>query len=136
MATSAAGECFPAQRPALIGGSRERKTLRLVAQYADACNLFASSPAEVSHKLEVLRRHCDDETTIRKTILYVGGALASGDGDRFVAEMAEYSRVGIDTKVAIMPIDGRPDVWLEERLGPLAARCRRPRVVALSRTLG
>ena len=43
----------------LIGGSGERKTLRLVAQYADACNLFGDAD-EVAHKLDVLRRHCDD----------------------------------------------------------------------------
>ena len=42
----------------LVGGGGERKTLRLVAQYADACNLFASP--EVGHKLDVLRGHCDD----------------------------------------------------------------------------
>ena len=42
----------------MIGGGGERKTLRLVAQYADACNLFAGPQA--AHKLDVLRRHCDD----------------------------------------------------------------------------
>jgi F420-dependent oxidoreductase-like protein len=42
----------------MIGGSGERKTLRMVAQYADACNVFPSP--EAGHKLEVLRRHCDD----------------------------------------------------------------------------
>src|SRR5207248_490971 len=41
----------------LIGGSGERKTLRLVAQYADACNIFGG-PDEIAHKLDVLRRHC------------------------------------------------------------------------------
>ncbi|MDQ3410750.1 MAG: LLM class F420-dependent oxidoreductase [Chloroflexota bacterium] len=47
--------------PILIGGSGEKKTLRLVARYADACNLFAMDLAEVRHKLEVLRQHCETE---------------------------------------------------------------------------
>src|SRR6266700_2063270 len=45
--------------PILIGGGGEKKTLALVARYADACNLFGSSPADVAHKLAVLRSHCD-----------------------------------------------------------------------------
>src|SRR5215510_14838057 len=43
----------------LVGGSGERKTLRLVAQYADACNI-SGDPETLAHKLDVLRRHCDD----------------------------------------------------------------------------
>jgi F420-dependent oxidoreductase-like protein len=58
--------------PILIGGGGEKKTLRLVAQYADACNLFGS--ADVAHKLDVLRSHCEDVgrdyDTIEKTVLY------------------------------------------------------------------
>jgi F420-dependent oxidoreductase-like protein len=46
--------------PVLIGGGGEQKTLRLVAQYADACNLFAHDPGALQHKLEVLREHCDE----------------------------------------------------------------------------
>jgi F420-dependent oxidoreductase-like protein len=53
----------PVQRPhppILIGGVGERKTLRLVAQYAQATDMFISDPAEFRHKLDVLRRHCDN----------------------------------------------------------------------------
>jgi F420-dependent oxidoreductase-like protein len=47
--------------PIMVGGMGEKKTLRLVAQYADACNLFAYGGAgTIRHKLEVLRRHCED----------------------------------------------------------------------------
>ena len=56
--------------PILIGGSGERKTLRLVARYADACNLFDTP--ELAHKLDVLREHCAAEgrdfTAIEKTV--------------------------------------------------------------------
>ena len=44
----------------MIGGGGEQKTLRLVARYADACNLF--SGADITHKLEVLRGRCEAES--------------------------------------------------------------------------
>ena len=47
--------------PILIGGSGEQKTLRFVAKYANACNLFGFDPAEVARKLQVLREHCERE---------------------------------------------------------------------------
>jgi alkanesulfonate monooxygenase SsuD/methylene tetrahydromethanopterin reductase-like flavin-dependent oxidoreductase (luciferase family) len=46
--------------PILIGGSGEKKTLRLVAQYADSCNIFATEVPEAARKLDVLRQHCAD----------------------------------------------------------------------------
>jgi len=48
----------PPHPPIMIGGAGEKKTLRLVAQYAQACNLFPGP--DLVHKLDVLRRHCDD----------------------------------------------------------------------------
>lgn len=47
--------------PILIGGAGEKKTLRLVARYADACNIAVYDPAQAAHKLEVLREHCATE---------------------------------------------------------------------------
>jgi F420-dependent oxidoreductase-like protein len=47
--------------PILIGGGGEKKTLRLVARYADSCNIAAYDPAQAAHKLEVLREHCVTE---------------------------------------------------------------------------
>jgi F420-dependent oxidoreductase-like protein len=88
----------------LVGGSGERKTLRLVARYADACNLFASSPDEVAHKLAVLDQHCEtedrDPITIERTILAMTNPL--DDPDAFVSTMADHSRLGIST-VEVMP---------------------------------
>jgi F420-dependent oxidoreductase-like protein len=57
--------------PVMIAGGGEQLTLRAVARLADACNLVGGEPAEVTHKLNVLRRHCDaadrDYLTIEKT---------------------------------------------------------------------
>ena len=110
--------------PILIGGSGERKTLRLVAQYADACNLFADTPDDVARLLDVLRRHGEDvgrdTGEIRVTTLHDGGSLGQ-DLDAFVAEMAEMAKVGVDTIYVMAPGD-RPAEWIETVVGPAAAR--------------
>jgi F420-dependent oxidoreductase-like protein len=58
--------------PIMIGGGGEKKTLRMVAQYADACNIFGP-PETVRHKLEILKQHCQalgrDYGAIEKTTL-------------------------------------------------------------------
>ena len=111
--------------PVVVGGMGERKTLRLVARYADASNMFSAGVEEVGHKLDVLRRHCDDAGRdydgIRKTILYHGTTLAGGDVDGFVDEMAEYAKLGVGT-VIVMPPGDRPAEWVRERCTPAVPR--------------
>lgn len=94
--------CVPApvqaRIPIMIGGSGERRTLRLVAEYADACNLFGEGPDQVGHKLEVLRRHCDDVgrdyDSIRKTVM--GRIDPVADTDAFVRSMEQLAALGIE----------------------------------------
>jgi F420-dependent oxidoreductase-like protein len=85
--------------PILIGGSGERKTLRLVAKYADASNLIVADPHEAKRKLDILAEHCAregrDYDSIEKTVQ--GGATDPlGDTDGFLALAEAYSAVGIE----------------------------------------
>lgn len=101
--------------PILIGGVGERKTLRLVARYANACNLFALGPAAIRHKLEVLAGHCAtegrDPAAIEKTIIWgPGDALAQVDA--FLADMAAYAALGVE-QVWVSPPGPDPATWVE-----------------------
>ena len=95
--------------PILIGGMGEKKTLRLVAQYADGCNLFDAGPEVLTHKIEVLDRHCQDvgrdPAEIEKTVITSIDPLA--DRDTFLATMEHYAALGI-SKVWVGSKD--PDV--------------------------
>jgi len=98
--------------PILIGGMGEKKTLRFVAQYADACNLFAAAPADVlTHKLNVLKQHCEEigrdydeiEVTGLTTAFYKGENLHLESADDVLAFCEKMRAHGIDHMIFNMP---------------------------------
>jgi F420-dependent oxidoreductase-like protein len=113
----------PLSRPhplIMIGGSGEKKTLRLVARYGDACNLFArpdTDPATVKAKLDVLAEHCFREGTdyerIRKTILWAASLEPTATGGAaFAEQMRRYAEIGIE-EVHVMPFTTDPVAFVD-----------------------
>ena len=109
--------CYPRpiqeRIPILVGGGGERRTLRLVARYADACNLFGD-PATVRHKLEVLHRHCEelgrDPAEVRVTHLSsvhvtdeppdnVQVAAVTGTVEEHIGRHRELAEAGVQTSI-------------------------------------
>ncbi len=95
--------------PIMIGGGGEKKALRLVAQYGDACNLYARmGPETIRHKLEVLKRHCDEvgrdysaiERTTLSTVWLAADKMSPKD---IIEECRSMAALGIQHCIFNMP---------------------------------
>ena len=114
--------------PILIGGGGEKKTLRMVARYAQACNLF--NGPDLEHKLEVLRGHCEtvgrDYDDIEKTVMYA--PLDPGPNgekvDKLLEDLQRLAGLGISEAHGVVPDVYKitPLVLIGEKVIPEAAR--------------
>jgi F420-dependent oxidoreductase-like protein len=95
--------------PILIGGMGERKTLRLVAKYANACNLFGRLGLDVlRHKLDILQAHCESvgrpyaeiEKTVLDTVNLAPGAMTAG---QMVEKCQALHALGVQHLIVNMP---------------------------------
>jgi F420-dependent oxidoreductase-like protein len=96
--------------PVLIGGGGEKKTLRLVAQYADVWNSTDSEIDVLTHKIDVLTRHCEtvgrDVAEIRKTVGFFEDPFENLDG--YLRKLERSSELGVDM-INTGPVPGTPD---------------------------
>jgi F420-dependent oxidoreductase-like protein len=92
----------------LIGGAGEKKTLRFVAKYANACNIFGQAGADfVKRKLDVLREHCEREgrnfDDIEKTALFVSNPGANGENaGQLLDQLGQFAEAGVQTVIGAL----------------------------------
>jgi F420-dependent oxidoreductase-like protein len=109
--------------PIMIGGGGEKKTLRLVARYADACNVFAGR--DEARKLDVLRQHCEavgrDYDTIYKTVYYAFNT--SQGAQRIIDDLGTLAGLGFDAAIGgvVNVWDVSPVEFIGSEIIPVAA---------------
>ncbi|MEX2080491.1 MAG: LLM class F420-dependent oxidoreductase, partial [Dehalococcoidia bacterium] len=118
----------PIQQPRpkiMIGGSGEKKTLRLVAKYADRCNVAGDNPENARRRFEILRGHCDavgrDYDSIDRTIVGRYDPKADGSGvDQLVHYLGAMAEAGVQGIQAGLIGCEDPKVWqvMKERVIP------------------
>ena len=120
--------------PILIGGTGEQKTLRFVAQYGDACNLFARLGSDMlRQKLDVLRGHCDtvgrpyseiEKTSLDHTLVTRQGGNGAESPQQVIDRCGELAALGFDHALFSLRNVSDPeafDVWREEIAPAVAA---------------
>jgi F420-dependent oxidoreductase-like protein len=95
--------------PILVGGGGEKRTLRLVAQYADACNLFGDATT-VRAKLDVLESHCEQIGRDSSTITKTAAVRSNGSTAELLDETGKLAAVGIDGFILAGGIPSPDDV--------------------------
>ena len=107
----------------MIGGNGERKTLKLVAQYADVSNLLTSDPAEARRKYEILERHCAevgrDPAEIERTV--AGSFITTSDPDEYLRVCEQFAQLGVSL-IEVTPHATDPARWVEEFAGYVVPR--------------
>jgi F420-dependent oxidoreductase-like protein len=124
--TEARAEPKPLQSPMplWIGGSGERRTLRIVAEHATGWNTFHGDPGEYRHKLDVLERHCEevgrDPATIRQQIVARGPGTTEAEAQRLAEAMLPHKAMGVeDFLISARPPADRRTIELFARVvGP------------------
>ena len=112
--------------PILIAGSGEQRTLRLVARYADACNL--SPGPQIPKKLEILQKHCEaegrDYDAIEKTCMFALDVGEDGSkGGELVGQLRWLASLGIQTVIGVVPniAEITPLEWIGHLVIPTVA---------------
>jgi len=107
--------------PVLIGGTGEQKTLRFVAKYGDACNLFVRMGDDViKHKLDILRQHCENEgrpyeeiekTSLNRVLITRDGRPDSMSPQEAIDHFGHVAELGFDHAIFSMPNISEPDAF-------------------------